>query len=61
VKGPLTVLGTLAVVTGFINMVPVQKVLGLEGIDILHRWLDNEWGAASRALLAPLRGSGPVQ
>lgn len=44
VKGPLTVLGTLAVVTGFINMVPVQKVLGLEGIDILHRWLDNEWG-----------------
>jgi NADH-quinone oxidoreductase subunit L len=25
-------------------MVPVQKVLGLEGIDLLHRWLDNEWG-----------------
>ncbi len=44
VKGPLSVLGTLAVVTGFINMVPVQKVLGLEGIDYLHRWLDNEWG-----------------
>jgi len=44
VKGPLAVLGTLAVVTGFINMVPVQKVLGLEGIDVLHRWLDNEWG-----------------
>ncbi|MFO8114573.1 MAG: NADH-quinone oxidoreductase subunit L [Halorubrum sp.] len=44
VKGPLTVLGTLAVVTGLINMVPVQKVLGLEGIDVLHRWLDNEWG-----------------
>ena len=44
VKGPLTVLGSLAVVTGFINMVPVQKVLGLEGIDLLHRWLDNEWG-----------------
>ncbi|MDZ5812153.1 NADH-quinone oxidoreductase subunit L [Halorubrum sp. AD140] len=44
VKGPLTVLGTLAVVTGLINMVPVQKVLGLEGIDLLHRWLDNEWG-----------------
>ncbi len=44
VKGPLTVLGTLAVVTGFVNMVPVQKVLGLEGIDVLHRWLDNEWG-----------------
>ena len=44
VKGPLTVLGSLAVVTGFINMVPVQKVLGVEGIDLLHRWLDNEWG-----------------
>ncbi|WP_144919918.1 NADH-quinone oxidoreductase subunit L [Halorubrum salsamenti] len=44
VKGPLTVLGVLAVVTGFINMVPVQKVLGLEGIDLLHLWLDNEWG-----------------
>uniref|UniRef100_UPI00071E7F03 NADH-quinone oxidoreductase subunit 5 family protein n=1 Tax=Haloparvum sedimenti TaxID=1678448 RepID=UPI00071E7F03 len=44
VKGPLTVLGTLAVVTGFINMVPVKKVLGVEGIDVLHRWLDNEWG-----------------
>jgi len=44
VKGPLSVLGTLAVVTGFINMVPVQKVLELEGIDLLHRWLDNHWG-----------------
>ncbi|WP_128905204.1 NADH-quinone oxidoreductase subunit L [Halorubrum amylolyticum] len=44
VKGPLTVLGALAVVTGFINMVPVQKVLGLEGIDLLHLWLDNHWG-----------------
>ena len=44
VKGPLTVLGSLAVVTGVINMVPVQKVLELEGIDYLHRWLNNEWG-----------------
>jgi len=44
VKGPLTVLGVLAVVTGFVNMVPVQKVLGLEGIDLLHLWLDNHWG-----------------
>ncbi|WP_049984197.1 NADH-quinone oxidoreductase subunit L [Halorubrum sp. BV1] len=44
VKGPLSVLGVLAVVTGFINMVPVQKVLGLEGIDLLHLWLDNHWG-----------------
>ncbi|MFO7833468.1 MAG: NADH-quinone oxidoreductase subunit L [Halohasta sp.] len=44
VKGPLSVLGVLAVVTGGINMVPVQKVLGIEGIDYLHLWLDNHWG-----------------
>ena len=44
VKGPLTVLGSLAVVTGFVNMVPVKKVLDVKGIDVLHRWLDNEWG-----------------
>jgi len=44
VKGPLSVLGILAVVTGGINMVPVQKVLGIEGIDYLHLWLDNHWG-----------------
>jgi len=44
VKGPLSVLGVLAAVTGIINMVPVQKVLGIEGIDYLHLWLDNEWG-----------------
>ncbi|MGM0604222.1 MAG: NADH-quinone oxidoreductase subunit L [Halobacteriota archaeon] len=41
VKGPLSVLGVLAVVAGFVNMVPVQKVLGLEGIDYLHGWLDS--------------------
>ena len=44
VKGPLSVLGILAVVTGGINLVPVQKVLGIEGIDYLHLWLDNHWG-----------------
>jgi len=44
VKGPLSVLGVLAVVTGGINMVPVQKVLNIEGIDYLHLWLDNHWG-----------------
>jgi NADH-quinone oxidoreductase subunit L len=44
VKGPLSVLGILAVVTGGINLVPVQKVLGIEGIDFLHLWLDNHWG-----------------
>jgi len=41
VKGPLVVLGVLAAVTGFVNMVPVQKLTGLEGIDLLHRWLDS--------------------
>ncbi|GAB7091262.1 NADH-quinone oxidoreductase subunit L [Halorubrum luteum] len=44
VKGPLTVLGSLAVVAGFVNMVPVQKLLGVEGIDFLSQWLDNQWG-----------------
>ncbi len=44
VKGPLTVLGSLAVVAGLVNMVPVQKLLGIEGIDLLTRWLDNDFG-----------------
>ncbi|GAB6878651.1 NADH-quinone oxidoreductase subunit L [Halorubrum gandharaense] len=44
VKGPLSVLGVLAVVAGFVNMVPVQKLLGVEGIDFLTQWLDNGWG-----------------
>ncbi len=44
VKGPLTVLGSLAVVAGFVNMVPVQKLLGIEGIDFLTQWLNNEFG-----------------
>ena len=44
VKGPLAALGSLAVVAGFVNMVPVQKLLGIEGIDFLTQWLDNEFG-----------------
>ncbi|MFB6235592.1 MAG: NADH-quinone oxidoreductase subunit L [Halopenitus sp.] len=44
VKGPLTVLGTLAVVAGVVNMVPVKKLFGLKGIDYLHRWLNNDFG-----------------
>ena len=44
IKGPLSVLGVLAVVTGGINLVPVKKVLGIKGIDYLHLWLDNHWG-----------------
>ncbi|WP_224269515.1 NADH-quinone oxidoreductase subunit L [Haloprofundus salinisoli] len=38
VKGPLAVLGVLAVVAGFINMVPVAKLTGLH-IEFLHDWL----------------------
>ena len=41
VKTPLVVLGVLAVTAGFINMLPVQKLLGIEGIDFLHEWLDH--------------------
>ncbi|AUV81317.1 NADH-quinone oxidoreductase subunit L [Salinigranum rubrum] len=40
VKGPLAVLGVLAAVTGVVNMVPVEKLLGIGGIDFLHQWLD---------------------
>ncbi|WP_049996458.1 NADH-quinone oxidoreductase subunit L [Halococcus sediminicola] len=40
VKGPLAVLGVLAVVAGFINMVPVAELTGLE-IEFLHKWLEH--------------------
>ncbi|SFR45023.1 NADH-quinone oxidoreductase subunit L [Halogeometricum limi] len=40
VKGPLAVLGVLAATTGVVNMVPVEKLLGIKGIDFLHQWLD---------------------
>jgi NADH-quinone oxidoreductase subunit L len=40
VKMPLVVLGTLAVVAGFINMVPVADITGLE-IEFLHQWLEH--------------------
>jgi NADH-quinone oxidoreductase subunit L len=42
VKGPLVVLGSLAAVAGVVNMVPVEKVLGIKGIDYLHQFLDPE-------------------
>ena len=40
VKTPLVVLGTLAVVAGFINMTPVTDLTGLD-IDYLHKWLEH--------------------
>jgi NADH-quinone oxidoreductase subunit L len=40
VKFPLVVLGTLAVVAGFINMVPVAEVTGAN-IEFLHKWLEH--------------------
>jgi NADH-quinone oxidoreductase subunit L len=40
VKAPLVVLGTLAVVAGFLNMVPVAEVTGLH-IEFLHQWLEH--------------------
>ncbi|MFB6127532.1 MAG: NADH-quinone oxidoreductase subunit L [Halolamina sp.] len=39
VKLPLAVLGVLAAVTGFVNMVPVRKLTGAH-VDYLHSWLD---------------------
>jgi NADH-quinone oxidoreductase subunit L len=41
VKGPLAVLGVLAAVTGFINMVPVAKLTGAD-IEFLHKWIGPE-------------------
>jgi len=46
VKGPLVVLGSLATVAGFVNMVPVKKLLGPD-IDFLHKFLDPEEGFAA--------------
>ena len=45
VKAPLVVLGTLAATVGVVNMVPVEKLLGIGGIDFLHQWLDGGFGA----------------
>ncbi|WP_251343571.1 NADH-quinone oxidoreductase subunit L [Haloplanus halophilus] len=45
VKGPLVVLGILAATTGVVNMVPVEKLLGITGIDFLHQWLDGGFEA----------------
>ncbi|MFT4904795.1 MAG: NADH-quinone oxidoreductase subunit L [Natronomonas sp.] len=47
VKFPLSVLGVLAVVAGFLNPVPIQKLTGLH-VDFLHAFLDSE---ASEELL----------
>jgi len=47
VKGPLVVLGALAATAGFVNMVPVDKLLGGAGIDFLHAWLDGPLEATS--------------
>ncbi|EMA50392.1 NADH-quinone oxidoreductase subunit L [Halococcus thailandensis] len=40
VKLPLVVLGALAVVAGFINMVPVAELTGAN-IEFLHKWLEH--------------------
>ncbi|WP_435360753.1 NADH-quinone oxidoreductase subunit L [Haloarchaeobius sp. DFWS5] len=47
VKVPLVVLGVLATLAGVVNMVPVEKVLGIKGIDYLHQFLDPESELAS--------------
>ncbi|AUX09771.1 NADH-quinone oxidoreductase subunit L [Halalkaliarchaeum desulfuricum] len=46
VKFPLVVLGVLAVVAGFVNMVPVQKLTGIQ-LDYLTQWLDSGFPAVS--------------
>ncbi|MFB6227397.1 MAG: NADH-quinone oxidoreductase subunit L [Halobacteriales archaeon] len=52
VKLPLVVLGTLAVVTGVVNMVPVEKLFGVKGIDYLHQWLDGDGVGSFSSLTA---------
>ncbi|KAB1188951.1 MULTISPECIES: NADH-quinone oxidoreductase subunit L [Haloferax] len=43
VKAPLVVLGVLATTAGLVNMVPVEKLLGIKGIDFLHQFLDGSF------------------
>ncbi|WP_411962889.1 NADH-quinone oxidoreductase subunit L [Haloferax sp. YSMS24] len=43
VKAPLAVLGVLAATAGLVNMVPVEKLLGIKGIDFLHQFLDGSF------------------
>jgi NADH-quinone oxidoreductase subunit L len=38
VKLPLVVLGVLATTVGFLNAVPIKKLVGLD-VDFLHKWL----------------------
>ncbi|WP_058828172.1 NADH-quinone oxidoreductase subunit L [Haloferax sp. Q22] len=45
VKGPLAVLGVLAATTGLVNMVPVEKLFGIKGIDFLHQFLDGSFSS----------------
>ncbi|SDY28914.1 NADH-quinone oxidoreductase subunit L [Halobellus clavatus] len=45
VKAPLVVLGVLAATAGLVNMVPVEKLLGIKGIDFLHQWLDGGYAS----------------
>jgi NADH-quinone oxidoreductase subunit L len=52
VKLPLVVLGTLAVVAGVINMVPVEKLFDIKGIDYLHQWLDGDGVGSFSSLTA---------
>ncbi|PSP44570.1 NADH-quinone oxidoreductase subunit L [Halobacteriales archaeon QH_10_70_21] len=56
VKFPLSVLGVLAVVAGFLNPVPIKKLTGLE-VDFLHGYLDNE---ASEVLLTSAHHYGEL-
>ncbi|ELZ91586.1 NADH dehydrogenase, subunit L (ubiquinone) [Haloferax mucosum ATCC BAA-1512] len=45
VKGPLAVLGVLAATAGLVNMVPVEKLFGIKGIDFLHQFLDGSFSS----------------
>ncbi|WP_101296644.1 NADH-quinone oxidoreductase subunit L [Halegenticoccus soli] len=55
VKAPLTVLGVLAVVAGFVNMVPVAKLTGAH-IEFLHDWLAHGLGGLTSEHYGELTG-----
>jgi NADH-quinone oxidoreductase subunit L len=56
VKFPLSVLGVLAVIIGFVNPLPIKKLTGAN-VDFLHAFLDNE---ASEELLTSAHHYGEL-
>ncbi|ESS11073.1 MAG: NADH dehydrogenase subunit L [uncultured archaeon A07HR60] len=55
IKGPLTVLGSLAVVSGGINLVPIEEIFELDfHVNLLTKWLDSGPAALSYSTYSEL-------